>query len=123
MEDLEHQDSRIDGELEPIADMVDGSSAPTPVAWDLPHLGFESREDEERAAAAFMSLSDREATVLAYLAHGLSAKEVAISLSVSSRTVDTFRTRALLKLRARNTADAVRILTTLSSRSGAGPDK
>lgn len=83
----------------------------------VPHVGFANLEDQQRAEEAFLSLSAREVTVLAYLSYGLSAKEVAITLNVSSRTVDTFRTRALLKLRARNTADAVRILTALSARA------
>ena len=84
---------------------------------DVPHVGFANLEDQQRAEEAFLSLSAREVTVLAYLSYGLSAKEVAITLNVSSRTVDTFRTRALLKLRARNTADAVRILAALSARA------
>jgi DNA-binding CsgD family transcriptional regulator len=88
----------------------------------IPYVGFETDEDEQRAEAAFLSLSGREMTVLAYLSYGLSAKQVALTLKVSSRTIDTFRTRALLKLRARNTADAVRILATLSARAHAeGP--
>jgi DNA-binding NarL/FixJ family response regulator len=84
----------------------------------MPFLGFESEEEARRAEQAFMSLSGREATVLAYLAYGHSAKEVAHKLNLSCRTVDTFRTRALLKLRARNTADAVRMLASLSALAG-----
>ena len=84
----------------------------------MPFLGFESEEEVRRAEQAFMSLSGREATVLAYLAYGHSAKEVAHKLNLSCRTVDTFRTRALLKLRARNTADAVRMLASLSALAG-----
>jgi DNA-binding CsgD family transcriptional regulator len=84
---------------------------------DVPNIGFETLEERQLAEEAFLSLSAREVTVLAYLSYGFSAKEVAITLNVSSRTVDTFRTRALLKLRARNTADAVRILAALSARA------
>lgn len=92
-------------------------AAPGRALRDMPNIGFENMEEQRRAEEAFLSLSAREVTVLAYLSYGLSAKEVAITLNVSSRTVDTFRTRALLKLRARNTADAVRILTALSART------
>lgn len=94
-----------------------GSQRPLqrPALRDVPNIGFATFEDQQRAEDAFLSLSAREVTVLAYLAYGLSAKEVAITLNVSSRTIDTFRTRALLKLRARNTADAVRILAALSA--------
>ena len=88
-----------------------------PSLRDIPHVCFANLVDQQRAEEAFLSLSAREVTVLAYLSYGLSAKEVAITLNVSSRTVDTFRTRALLKLRARNTADAVRILAALSARA------
>lgn len=87
----------------------------------MPFLGFESEEEARRTEQAFMSLSGREATVLAYLAYGHSAKEVAHKLNLSCRTVDTFRTRALLKLRARNTADAVRMLASLSALAGLAP--
>lgn len=79
-----------------------------------PSLGFTSPEEAVRARRAFHALSDREAGVLTRLAFGYSAKEVAKQLGLSCRTVDTFRTRALLKLRARNTVDAVRLLTVLS---------
>lgn len=89
----------------------------------IPFLGFESLEEARRAEQAFHSLSGREATVLAHLAYGLSAKEVAHNLNLSCRTVDTFRTRALLKLRARNTADAVRMLASLSAMAGLSPLK
>lgn len=96
--------------------------APEPRAIPaMPFLGFESVEEARRAEEAFLSLSGREATVLAYLAYGLSAKEIAKNLNLSCRTVDTFRTRALLKLRARNTADAVRMLVSLSAMVGMGP--
>jgi DNA-binding CsgD family transcriptional regulator len=84
----------------------------------VPFIGFETEEEAQLAEQAFLSLSGREATVLAYLAYGLSAKEVAHNLNLSCRTVDTFRTRALLKLRARNTADAVRMLASLSALAG-----
>ena len=87
----------------------------------VPFLGFDTIEEARRAEQAFYSLSGREATVLAYLAYGLSAKEVAHNLNLSCRTVDTFRTRALLKLRARNTADAVRMLASLSALAGLRP--
>lgn len=87
----------------------------------MPFLGFETEEEARRAEQAFLSLSGREATVLAYLAFGHSAKEVAHKLNLSCRTVDTFRTRALLKLRARNTADAVRMLASLSAIAGLAP--
>lgn len=87
----------------------------------MPFVGFESTEEARRAEEAFLNLSGREATVLAYLAYGLSAKEIALTLNLSCRTVDTFRTRALLKLRARNTADAVRMVVALSAMMGLGP--
>jgi DNA-binding NarL/FixJ family response regulator len=96
---------------------------PAPPIRAVPFIGFASEEEAKLAEQAFLSLSGREATVLAYLAYGLSAKEVAHNLNLSCRTVDTFRTRALLKLRARNTADAVRMLASLSALAGVGPTK
>jgi DNA-binding CsgD family transcriptional regulator len=111
-----------DPERRPGAPGIAGSDVTEPRSLRaVPFLGFESHEEARRAEQAFLSLSGREATVLAYLAYGFSAKEVAHTLSLSCRTVDTFRTRALLKLRARNTADAVRMLACLSALAGLAP--
>lgn len=129
--EIEMEDAGVAGNW--LAELVrqpgDRRPAPEPMGGDsyprgyrsMPFLGFESEEQARAAEQAFLSLSGREATVLAYLAYGHSAKEVAHKLNLSCRTIDTFRTRALLKLRARNTADAVRMLASLSAMAGLTP--
>jgi DNA-binding NarL/FixJ family response regulator len=53
-------------------------------------------------------LSEREAEVLQLIAQGHSAKEIAAKLSVSARTVETYKTRAMQKLELKSRADIVR---------------
>jgi DNA-binding NarL/FixJ family response regulator len=61
------------------------------------------------AAAAMGRLSDREREVLRFVAGGLSSKTIAQRLGVSPKTVDTYRSRAMVKLGADNLAELVRI--------------
>jgi two-component system, NarL family, invasion response regulator UvrY len=53
-------------------------------------------------------LSDRELQVLRMLGSGRSVKRIAATLSLSPKTVSTYRTRMLEKLRLRTTADLIR---------------
>jgi DNA-binding NarL/FixJ family response regulator len=53
-------------------------------------------------------LSEREAEVLRLIAQGHAAKEIAMKLSVSARTVETYKTRAMQKLALKSRADIVR---------------
>ncbi|MBM7060273.1 response regulator transcription factor [Pseudomonas sp. UL073] len=51
------------------------------------------------------SLSDREVAVLKYLASGLSNKEIGDEMLISNKTVSTYKTRLMLKLKARTLVD------------------
>jgi two-component system invasion response regulator UvrY len=53
-------------------------------------------------------LSDREYEVLCLLGSGRTVKEIARSLQLSPKTVSTYRTRVLDKMRASSNADLVR---------------
>ncbi len=55
-------------------------------------------------------LTRREAEVLTHLVRGASSKDIAVALGIAKRTVDNFRMSVMKKLRARNTADLVRII-------------
>lgn len=57
-------------------------------------------------------LSRRENEVLNGIAFGLTNRQIAEWLSISSRTVEIHRMHAIQKLGARNSADAVRIALT-----------
>lgn len=54
------------------------------------------------------ALSDRELQVLRMLAQGKSVKDIAEELSLSEKTVSTYRTRLLEKLSLRTTAELMR---------------
>lgn len=60
------------------------------------------------AATPHEGLSDREYEVLRALGTGLSVKDVAGRLSLSPKTVSTYRTRILEKMQMRTNADLVR---------------
>jgi DNA-binding NarL/FixJ family response regulator len=70
----------------------------------------------ERLAADLMAgerpahdtLSDREYQVLQLLGAGKSVKEIAAGLTLSPKTVSTYRTRLLEKLQLKTTADLIR---------------
>lgn len=59
----------------------------------------------ERAPSPERTLSQREKEVLDSIAKGSTSKEIASSLRLSVRTVETYRVRIKRKLRARNTAE------------------
>lgn len=67
-----------------------------------------------------MKLSEREREVLIKIAYGLSDKEIAISLKISIRTVQTHITSIRKKLQARNRANAVAIYCKIYPRWMAG---
>jgi DNA-binding NarL/FixJ family response regulator len=53
-------------------------------------------------------LTEREASVLRFLARGLTIKEIAGRLELSAKTVDTYKARASEKLHLKSRADIVR---------------
>jgi DNA-binding NarL/FixJ family response regulator len=67
-----------------------------------------ARGGATREAPAHERLSDRERQVLRLIAQGLSNGEISDALSLSPKTVSTYKTRVLAKLELRSTADVVR---------------
>lgn len=61
------------------------------------------------AAEAMHHLTPREVDVLKALASGKQSKVIAHELSISSRTVEAYRSKLLIKLAARSTTDLVRM--------------
>jgi two-component system invasion response regulator UvrY len=76
--------------MEPFREVLDNRSTRRDVRW--PHE----------------SLSVRELEVLALLAKGCTASQVARRLKLSIKTVSTYRTRLLEKLQLETTADLIR---------------
>jgi two-component system invasion response regulator UvrY len=54
------------------------------------------------------TLSDREYQVMCMIASGKTVKEIAEELLLSAKTVSTYRTRILLKMQMKNTAELIR---------------
>ncbi len=65
--------------------------------------------DPNRKKRSSVSLTKRENEILESIVKGNSNKIIADDLFISTRTVDTHRTNIMKKLKARNTADLVRI--------------
>ena len=55
-----------------------------------------------------LALSNREFEVFRQLALGRTVSEIAVDLSLSVKTVSTYRTRLVRKIGARSTADLLR---------------
>lgn len=61
-----------------------------------------------REKAAHQLLSDREYQIMRLIASGKSVKEISFDLGLSIKTVSTYRTRLLTKLKLTTTADVIR---------------
>jgi PAS domain S-box-containing protein len=70
------------------------------------HLAMEITTDTEKPLHAL--LANREYQVLRMLGEGKTVKEIAATLSLSIKTVSTYRTRILHKLHLHTTADLIR---------------
>lgn len=64
--------------------------------------------DASRAPIAHEALSDRENEVLRLIGAGKAVREIAAALSLSPKTVSTYRTRILEKLGLRTSAELIR---------------
>lgn len=70
--------------------------------------------DGDNAPRRVESLTDREREVLAALVRGLSSKEIAVELDISTRTVETHRANLMRKLGVKSVA----LLTQVAIREG-----
>lgn len=83
-----------------------GSYVDPSVAGQLLRAG--QRRNSPVGMPATIGLSEREAEVVRLLAQGLTMKEMAAQLSLSPRTLETYRSRAMEKLGLKTRADLVR---------------
>ncbi len=82
--------------------------------FDKLRLGFDKVAEQERAAQAraqlgdrFASLSEREKEVLHLLIEGKVNREIAAMLDLSTRTVEVYRAKLMMKLGVGSLAEAV----------------
>lgn len=75
----------------------------------------ESSEQSERTdiAERLKALSPRQREVLEFVAAGMSNKQIAAKLSISPRTVETYRAWVMERIGAQNVADLVRKVSAL----------
>jgi DNA-binding NarL/FixJ family response regulator len=82
-----------------------GSYFSPPVAREIVE---QARSPKRGTAEPFSTLSAREREVLHLIADGLSAKEIASKLGISTKTVEAHRTSLMRKLGARKATELVR---------------
>jgi DNA-binding NarL/FixJ family response regulator len=85
--------------------MKGGSYFSPPVAREIVE---QVRSPKRGSSEPFTTLSGREREVLRLIADGLSAKEIATDLGISSKTVEAHRTSLMRKLGARKATELVR---------------
>jgi DNA-binding CsgD family transcriptional regulator len=85
----------IDGEKK-LRALIRGSKPPNTIAWPKPPQGV--LFDSPPVEFPLNILSGRELEVLSLLAQGKSNKQVASALTISEKTVETYRSRIKLKL-------------------------
>jgi DNA-binding NarL/FixJ family response regulator len=78
----------------------------------LPHVVMSPTIEVAKDDADHKALSGREIQVLRLIATGKSSTEIAHILSISIKTVSTYRSRIREKMRLRNTAEIVRYAAT-----------
>jgi two-component system invasion response regulator UvrY len=83
--------------------LAGGTYVSQALAEDLAH-----RLNEPAANAPYETLSDREYQIMSALALGKSVKEISFDLALSVKTVSTYRTRLLRKLKLTTTAELIR---------------
>jgi two-component system response regulator FixJ len=86
-----------------------------PLEWDSLMLLIESQLEDDGQAEGLkgMALTKREITVLRFLLHGKSNKEIAHALHRSVRTIEVHRSHIMRKLDADNIVDLVKRATAM----------
>ena len=85
-----------------------GASYVDPSLTEMLADSSERRRSSHAGGLPTVSLSDREAEVIRLIAQGHTSKEMAMALSLSPRTLETYKARAMSKLNLRSRADLFR---------------
>jgi DNA-binding NarL/FixJ family response regulator len=103
-----HKRSAAENLIEAIRTVALGGTYMDPLLAPPPRDSGPARASKAPPAAATLGLTDREASVLKYLARGLTTKEIAGRLDLSTKTVETYKARATEKLGLKTRAEIVR---------------
>ena len=87
---------------------TDGLTVPLPAVSQTLAQDLAKGVSGGKTKQAHEALSDREFQIMRLIASGKSVKEIAFDLNLSIKTVSTYRTRLLKKLRLTTTADVIR---------------
>jgi DNA-binding NarL/FixJ family response regulator len=71
-------------------------------------MGGTQRRASPRSMPAAVSLSERESEVIRLIAQGFTSKEIAQTLNLSPRTLETYKSRAMAKLSLTSRAELIR---------------
>jgi DNA-binding NarL/FixJ family response regulator len=93
----------IDDLVAAIEAVLRGERFVSPAAAGVPRAALSRSVEVDKA-----SLSDRELAVLRLLATGMRTKEIGVALGISAKTVETYRSRIMLKLGIDNVPGLVR---------------
>jgi two-component system, LuxR family, response regulator FixJ len=88
-------------------------------AVDKAHHRLVDDQELQRLAVRVNELSERQRQVMDLAVKGLSNKEIAQTLQISPRTVETYRAWVMEKTGAKNVAELVRLAMRLERRGGA----
>jgi len=100
------KDGRADEIVTAVREVVQGGSYFSPAV--AREIVDQMRSPQSAAKDPFSLLSGREREVLHQIAEGLSAKEVAVALDISVKTVEAHRTSLMRKLNVRKATELVR---------------
>ena len=100
------KDGRADEIVTAVREVVQGGSYFSPAV--AREIVDQMRSPQAAAKDPFSLLSGREREVLHQIAEGLSAKEVAVALDISVKTVEAHRTSLMRKLGVRKATELVR---------------
>lgn len=78
-------------------------------AFSMEENRIRQRDSQRADTLKLQKLTNREREVLEHAARGLHAKEIALALGISPRTVEVHKTRIMEKLDVRNIAELIRL--------------
>ena len=94
-----------------------------PAAARVLALGARRREEHASDRSRFERLTDRERSVMQLIAEGYTAPEIGEQLSISPKTVDTYKQRINDKLGLTHRADYVKLALRLGLLQSLGEDR
>ena len=103
-----HKRSAAENLIEAIRTVAAGGTFMDASLTPAPRGGMSSRSSKAPQSSETLGLTDREASVLRYVARGQTNKEIAARLDLSIKTVETYKSRAAEKLQLRTRAEIVR---------------